>query len=117
MFEDEDYESKNLHFEDFIHPQFLETLKRKKLTLNDLKRLYFKNEKISKDTTLNFIDLVGDMFFVEGIHRIAKVQAERNSASTYLYQFTYDQGPNLTKGMFNSDISGTYYIQFFIYNL
>ncbi|OXU28410.1 hypothetical protein TSAR_000839 [Trichomalopsis sarcophagae] len=115
IFEDADYEDKNVNFEDYVHPHVLEMLKRNKLNANDLKRLYFKKEKISKNTALKFIDLMSDVYFVEGIHRVAKVQAERNSASTYLYQFTYDQGPNFTKGMFNSDISGSTHMDELIY--
>nr|AAC36245.1 carboxylesterase [Anisopteromalus calandrae] len=115
IFENDDFESKNLRFEEFIHPNFAETLKRKKISLEDLKRMYFKNKKISKETTGKFIDLFSDMYFIQGIHQVARVQAERNSAPTYMYQFTYDQGPNFSKGMFSIDEPGSTHMDELIY--
>lgn len=72
----------------------------------DLKKLYFKDEKISLDTRDTFADMKGDFDFVEGIHRAIEIQLESSSAPTYLYKFSYDDELTLMKSLLPFAIKG-----------
>ena len=106
MVEKDDYDLRNSNFEDYVNPHTMNMLKENDLTSNDLKYMFFKNEKISNENTEKIIDLMSDTLFLHGIHKIIRTQVEHNSAPTYMYQFTYDQGHSYSKMMFNSNIPG-----------
>ena len=75
------------------------------LTADELKRLYCKLDEMTPEITPERIErlteLTGDIHFVEGIHRVVKTQAEKSSAPTYMYKFTYDRAPSIVKKIFN----------------
>ena len=108
MLEKSDYDLGNSNFEDFVNPHTMKILQENDLSANDLKHMFFKNEKISNENGEKMIDLLSDTIFLHGIHKIIRTQVEQNSASTYMYQFTYDQGHSYSKMLFNSKISGNF---------
>ena len=76
----------------------LDLIKKKyTLSADDLKRLYYDNDEISNDSLQNLADLLGDVYFVEGIHRTVKIQVKKSCASTYLYKYAYDKGVSFLK--------------------
>lgn len=81
----------NTNFERFLHPNVKEFMKRKyNLSPDDLRRMYIKSVKIPDENLAVLVDLWSDLIFVEGIHRAVKIQTEKSSAPTYLYQFSYN---------------------------
>lgn len=107
VFEDAfDYDTRDRDFESFLHPNVMETLKAYNLTPANLRKMYFKNKKITENDSEKFINMVGDTFFVHGVQKTVKIQVEHNSAPTYMYQFTYDKGHSFSNAMFKSGVSG-----------
>lgn len=89
----------------------MDTLKKVyNLTPDNLKQIYFDKAEISQENIDKFVDMFGDVHFVEGIHRVLKTQIEKSSAPTYLYQFTYDKDPSLVKLMSRTSMSGKTFI-------
>lgn len=78
-------------FEKFLNPNTTDFLKTYNLFPDDLRRLYFKNADITKENFDSLIDLMGDVHFVEGIHRVVEIQVEKSCSSTYLYKYSYDK--------------------------
>ncbi|XP_058799348.1 neuroligin-1-like [Phymastichus coffea] len=90
-----------------LHPNAVEVIKKlNNLTPENLKRIYFNDEKITAENLEKMVDLIGDLYFVEGIHRILKKQVESSCAPTYFYQLTYDRGPSIMKRLLNTTMSG-----------
>lgn len=102
----EGYENIHQELDTYLHPRVYETLYKNNLTTNDLKRLYFGSENIADMNDQKLADLWGDMHFVDGIHKVVKTQVNRSSASTYLYQFTYDKGFSFIKSKMNILVKG-----------
>lgn len=67
------------------------------LNEQQVKRLYYKNEVISEENIDKLAILATDFLFLEGIHRFCRVQAEKGSASTYLYRFSFDARDSFAK--------------------
>lgn len=110
-FEKKALENINSNFIDYLNPWILELLENSNQTIEDLKRMYFNGENISKKNVEKLIDLVGDMYVVQGVHEVIKTQVEHNSAPTYFYQFTYDEGYSIMKLMCSEkDVKGTFNI-------
>lgn len=89
-----------------IAPYNLLVLKRYGLTLKDLRRLYYEQDKITQANCSIYADMAGDLNFVEGIHKAVKVQVEKSSAPTYLYKFSFDENMSLTRSRIPYPISG-----------
>ncbi|XP_014204711.1 esterase E4-like [Copidosoma floridanum] len=88
-----------------LTPESIQRFEQNKITLQDLKNMYCTNGNITEDIE-GLSDLIGDVAFVCGIHDIVKIQVEKNSGPTYMYEFTYDKGYDLTKTLFKSTLSG-----------
>ena len=84
------------------------------MTVDELRRLYFTSEKLSEANLIKLTDFYGDMQFIFGIHMVIKNQVERNSAPTYMYKFTYDQGYTPFKAAYNNDLPGMIKFQIFL---
>lgn len=90
-----------------ILPKVLATLSKIPITLNKLRSLYFGDKKISEETLANYINLIGDIFFVRGIMEAVDIQMNNdNSGKTYLYQFSYDSETSFMKKILNVDFPG-----------
>ncbi|CAB0037398.1 unnamed protein product [Trichogramma brassicae] len=92
----------------YLHPHAVELMKSYDLSSDDLKQVYFEDSRISQANRDKFLDLIGDLYFNEGIQRLAKVQVRVSSAPTYLYRFSYDSDVSALKAMLGAlDIGGT----------
>lgn len=82
------------------------------LSPENLKKVYLQNEEINDNNVEKLVDMLGDLNFVEGIHRVVKTQVENGSSSTYLYQFSYDKEVSLFKTLAKSKMSGKRFCYF-----
>ena len=90
-----DFDRYNNDFDGFVNPEAMEILKKKyNLSLNKLKQLYFEDQPISYE---KYVDMAGDLYFVEGIHETVKIQVQKSSSPTYLYRYDYGKGFSLLK--------------------
>lgn len=62
-----------------------------KLSLKDLRKLYLEDEEITESNLFQFLHLACDISFNEGLHRLAKIQADNSSAPTYFYKLSFDR--------------------------
>ncbi|KAJ8682867.1 hypothetical protein QAD02_018659 [Eretmocerus hayati] len=85
----------------------IETIQNCGRSLDDLKRLYFDSDQIDQNNEENIADLMGDLYFVEGIHRAIKIQVEKSSSPTYFYQYTYSKTLSPFKQLFNTPLKGS----------
>lgn len=96
-------------FERWRHPTVKKMMESNNLSGDDLKRLYFKSNKITPENLENYVDLLSDEHFVYGIHKTIRYQVESGSASTYMYQLTYDPGESFMKTMTNVKFKGIHF--------
>lgn len=104
----------NLEFINSYNGQ--DILKRYQLNSKQLRRFYFKSEVASMENLDKFVELTSDLYFIEGIHKLARIQSERSSASTYLYVFSYDSLNSISKSIMNDIPSGKFDNFFFSEN-
>ena len=103
----ENYEKFNDNFETHLNPDTLDTLKaRYDVTADELKRAYIGNDQISYNNHESFIDLYGDIYFVEPLHRTIETQARKGQSATYAYLFSYDKGLSFSRLISGSTLSG-----------
>ena len=85
-----DFDRYNNNFHGFVNPNAMEILEKKyNLSLNKLKQLYFEDQPITYE---KYVDMAGDLYFVEGIHETVKIQVQKSSLPTYLYRYDFDKG-------------------------
>lgn len=117
----EDLDKVDNNFEKYLHPRLIESMRQKyNMSPQDLKKLYFGNEKLSERTLDQWTDLNTDAFFVQSIHEFAEYQINNKSNSTFLYVMTYD-GPfalvktnqGVTLPGENNDYKRLFQIEFF----
>lgn len=90
-----------------LHPNAVNVIKKLyNLTPDNLKSIYFNDDPITMENLEKLIDLIGDLNFVEGVHRILKNQVETSCSPTYFYQLTYDKGPSIIKKLLRTEMSG-----------
>lgn len=97
----------NSNFENVVPPSIIDDLKRKLLTVDDLRYFYFGNKPLSKETISNYSDYITDVIFCRPIHEVANIQMQLGHKSTYLYKFSYDNKASFLKIMFDITIPGT----------
>ncbi|KAJ8680687.1 hypothetical protein QAD02_016474 [Eretmocerus hayati] len=98
-------------FERFLNPNVTKTLSDKyDLSPDDLKRLYFGKDRISDNDVEKLLDLMGDVKYIEGIHTVVRIQVEKGSAPTYLYQYTYDKTISFIKKLLGTEVRGAGHI-------
>ena len=89
-----------------INPRILELLDRYNLKPKDIRQMYFQNEKLTFDNAQIYADMTGDLQFVEGIHKAARIQVEKNSAPMYLYKFSFDDELTVNRLSLDTKIPG-----------
>lgn len=87
----------NRNFQKVINERGLDLLKSYGLTAKDFKAMYFEDDKISINNCSNLANALGDLNIVVGVHKFARIQAEKNPYPTYFYRFSYDGGRSLVK--------------------
>lgn len=50
---------------------------------------------------MKLVEMVGEVYFVNGIQELAQTQATKSKQSTYLYKYSYDKGFSLVKTALN----------------
>lgn len=54
--------------------------------VTDIRKYYFGDKLINRDTLAQFVKLLTDVFFIYGIDKSAKIQAKRSTGKTFYYQ-------------------------------
>lgn len=54
--------------------------------MKDVRKHYFGNKSINRDTLAQFVQMLDDVFFVYAIDKSAKAQANRSTGKTFYYQ-------------------------------
>lgn len=102
----------NSDFEYVLHPQVLAAMKRDgSSTPAEIRRFYFGDEPLHpKKSILKFVEMSGDMHFLNSVYDLAEIQTKKSAAPTYFYRYSFDKGNSLVKMLFNmNDISGNYF--------
>lgn len=55
--------------------------------MKDVRKYYFGDKSINRDTLTSFIRLLDDVFFFYGIDKSARAQATRSTGKTFYYQY------------------------------
>lgn len=55
--------------------------------MKDVRKQYFGEKAINRDTLTQFVRLLDDVLFIYGIDKAAKVQANRSTGKTFYYQY------------------------------
>lgn len=76
-------------------------LKKRSITADDIRYLYFGNKPVSKETLNHYADYITDVIFYRAIHETANIQMQMGHSSTYMYKFSYDNRASLIKQMLN----------------
>ncbi|XP_058803727.1 esterase FE4-like isoform X2 [Phymastichus coffea] len=95
--EKSDFERINRSFNSIINERATELLKGYGLTKQDLRYMYFKDERITLSNCVKFAFLLADLYILDGIHKFANTQVEKNPHPQYFYQFSYDDEPSCMK--------------------
>ncbi|XP_046601546.1 juvenile hormone esterase isoform X1 [Neodiprion lecontei] len=69
----------------------------------EIKDYYFGGKEISKDNIDSYVQFLGDICFVLGIHEAAIIQAKAKSP-TYFYRFSHDSPEKLSKHLLRLEI-------------
>lgn len=79
----------------------------KKAILDRIKQFYFGDQRISTNTLQGFIDMMGDIFFSNGVFKSLYLRSQHlTNAPLYLYEFAYDGPAGLSKNYIHSNLSG-----------
>lgn len=97
----------NENFQIFFPPTCPQYIKNEyNITLNDLKRFYFDDGKITEKNRKNITNLFCDIFWIEGTHKTLKIQVEKSNKPTYFYVYTYDKTLSSIKRVLDIDEKG-----------
>ncbi|KAL7287572.1 esterase FE4-like [Trichogramma pretiosum] len=93
-------------FSKFLHPETVRAIQKYGLTANDLKKMYYGDDEISRDNHGQLIDLFSDLYIIDGVHKIIKLQTQKSSKPTYFYQYSFDKGFSPVKFFTGSHLQG-----------
>lgn len=63
-----------------------------------IRKFYFpNNERVDGDSIAQFIDLMSDIWFVDGVVEATVLQAKRSTGRTYFYRFDLQSNLNVMK--------------------
>ncbi|XP_043488515.1 juvenile hormone esterase-like [Polistes fuscatus] len=97
----------NYDFENSLSPPVLDLLKKKNLTVNEFKSLYFNEKSFDDQPIENLIQFKSDYYFLHHIFEIAHVMPIVNNCPSYFYKFSYDsEEKTFIKTILNIDIPG-----------
>ncbi|XP_058799383.1 esterase B1-like [Phymastichus coffea] len=82
-----------------LHPNTINTMHQSySLDLEKVKKIYYTNNSITHDNLESLVDMLGELYFIEGIHRVIRAQVVNDYAEkTYFYKFIYDRQTSLFK--------------------
>lgn len=65
--------------------------------------MYFGDEPVHPEKSLmKLLEMISDVYFVNGIQDLAQSQARQSKQPTYLYKYSYDKGFSPAKAALNS---------------
>ncbi|KAG4072989.1 hypothetical protein HA402_009408 [Bradysia odoriphaga] len=73
---------------------------------DEIRKFYFGDKPVGKDTLPQYVELLSDSFFVYGIDQSVKAQAKRSTGRTYYYRFSADTGLNYFRQLKNASALG-----------
>lgn len=53
----------------------------------EIRKYYFGASTVCKETAMQYINLMSDVYFVYGIDKAAKIHAEKSSGKTFYYMY------------------------------
>lgn len=112
LFGNNDYANKiikktNIDFENLLSPQLLDLLKKKNLTVNEFKSLYFNEKSFDDQPIENLVQFKSDHYFLHHIFEFAHILPIVNNCRSYFYKFSYDsEEPTFMKTILSIDIPG-----------
>lgn len=101
-----DFQFFNKNYEMLFHPHLTQKLKLINVAPAELLKIYRWEDANEDNYTEKIVDVMTDLYVVEGFHELIKHQVLSKKKPVYLYKFTYDQGISFTKLMINSTMSG-----------
>ncbi|KAK0076649.1 hypothetical protein PV325_005057 [Microctonus aethiopoides] len=97
-----DIDSENL----LIHPTVLRFLRKHNLTVNDVKKFYFGDGKISSENYEKIVAMLTDINFVIGLHHVIEIQTLNSMAPMYYYNFEYESEISIIKKVMDIKVKG-----------
>ncbi|XP_047032146.1 esterase B1-like [Helicoverpa zea] len=80
----------NTNFSQFLPADLIfETEEKREEVANKVKSFYFKDQSVSNDTILGYIDFFSDVLFTHSMLWAAKLQAEAGNNQIYLYEYSF----------------------------
>ncbi|XP_014479888.1 PREDICTED: juvenile hormone esterase-like [Dinoponera quadriceps] len=105
----------NSNFENTVPSRIMADLRKKSITAEDIRYLYFGNKSLTKETLKHYTDYISDLLFYRPIQELANIQMQIGHDSTYLYKFSYDNRECLLKKMMNITDRGVTHVQELFY--
>ncbi|KAK0074243.1 hypothetical protein PV325_008599 [Microctonus aethiopoides] len=100
---DKIYEDPVLHL---IHPNLWRFFEKYNLKVDDVKRFYFGDEKISSKNIKKIVTMLSDTNIIIGVHHMIKIQSEISDLPIYYFKFEYGSECPIIKRYFNTNIKG-----------
>lgn len=91
----------NSNFDQLLHPNARDRIHDYNIGLDELKDMYLNGEDVTGENKEKLIELIGDLYIVEGVHAVVKTQVLQSCAPTYLYRYTFDKDVSPMKAMMN----------------
>ncbi|KAI4479559.1 hypothetical protein M0804_010956 [Polistes exclamans] len=94
-------------FENSLSPPLLDLLKKKNLTVNEFKSLYFNEKSFDDQSIENLTQFKSDYYFLHHIFEVAHNLSIVNNCPSYFYKFSYDsEEPTFIKAILGIDMPG-----------
>lgn len=80
----------NANFSDFLPGDLkFKNENEKKEVAENIKRFYFKNKSVDKESVLSYIDYISDSVFVYSLIKSVRLQVRAGNNQIYLYEYSY----------------------------
>ncbi|CAH0722796.1 unnamed protein product, partial [Brenthis ino] len=80
----------NTRFSDFLPGDLhFQDDKEKEEVAEQVKKFYFKNKLVGKDTITAYVDYLSDVVFVNSLLKSVKLQVEAGNSQMYFYEYSY----------------------------
>ncbi|XP_032679111.1 esterase E4-like isoform X2 [Odontomachus brunneus] len=96
----------NSNFENTVPIRVMADLRKKSMTADDVRYLYFGDKPLSKETLSHYADYITDLLFHRPIQELANIQMQMGHRPTYMYKFSYDNRASFLKKAMNITLPG-----------
>ncbi|XP_046751128.1 juvenile hormone esterase-like isoform X2 [Diprion similis] len=73
---------------------------------SEIRKFYFKDKEISRETMEDYVQCYGDLYFVNGILKTVEHQQKKSKTPTYLYKFAYENPRSMGKLVMKVPLKG-----------